>query len=304
MQIGRAIQITCLLIGISMNNVWAQTTLNHNDLAADFYEADGDVAVILLHGTLAHNRMEIITTIATLIADDYGYPVLTPNLSLNDENRMGDKVQTSTKGYAALTACDINHTHKYEDAVTELANWVDYLKQQGYEKIVVAGHSRGGRQVSAYLAGASDEPAVVGGVLIASGLGPNERDIAKYKDDTGLDLPELLAQFSKLPQDQYVDVPKFIYCDNPKVTAGAFIAEYEENPAHSAPLNVQKVTEIPVLVIGGSEDTVVPDIESDFESLADQENVTVEVIDGADHFFRDLYADDVATMVADLIESI
>ena len=304
MQIGRAVQITCLLIGISMNNVWAQTTVNHNTLAADFYEADGDVAVILLHGTLAHNRMEIITTIATLIADDYGYPVLTPNLSLNDENRMGDKVQTSTKGYASLTACDINHTHKYEDAVTELATWIGYLKQQGYEKIVVAGHSRGGRQVSSYLAGASDEPAVVGGVLIASGLSRNERSIANYKKDTGLDLQELLAQFAKLPQDQYVNVPKFIYCDNPRVTAGAFIAEYEDNPAHSAPFNVQKITNIPVLVIGGSEDTVVPDLESDFESLADQENVTVEVIDGADHFFRDLYADDVAIMIVDLIEGI
>ena len=181
---------------------------------------------------------------------------------------------------------------------------MDYLKQQGFEKIVVTGHSRGGRQVSAYLAGASDEPAVVGGVLIASGLSRNERSIANYKKDTGLDLPELLAQFAKLPQDQYVDVPKFIYCDNPQVTAGAFIAEYEDNPTHSAPLNIQKVTDIPILVIGGSEDTVVPNIESDFESLVDQENVTVEVIDGADHFFRDLYADDVATMIVDLIESI
>ena len=73
---------------------------------------------------------------------------------------------------------------------------------------------------------------------------------------------------------------------------------------HIGPFNVQKITNIPVLVIGGSEDTVVPDLESDFESLADQENVTVEVIDGADHFFRDLYADDVAIMIVDLIEGI
>lgn len=304
MQIGSAIQITCLLIGISMNNVWAQTSVIHKDLAADFYEADRDVAVILLHGTLAHNRMEIITTIATLIADDYGYPVLTPNLSLNNENRMGDKVQTSSKGYASLTACDIKHTHKYEDAVTELATWVDYLKEQGFEKIVVAGHSRGGRQVSAYLARASDEPEVVGGVLIASGLSQNERNIAKYKKDTGLDLLELLAQFSKLPPDQYVDVPKFIYCDSPKVTAGAFISEYADNPTHSAPYNVQKIKNIPILVIGGSEDTIVPNIEADFEALADQSNLSVEIIEGADHFFRDLYADDAATMIVDLIESI
>lgn len=304
MRIVRAFQITCLIIGVSMNTVWARTTVSHEGLAADFYDADGHVAMILLHGTLAHNRMEIITTIATLIAEEYGYPVLTPNLSLNDENRMGDQIQKSTKGYDTLTACDINHTHKYEDAITELETWVSYLKQQGFEKIVVAGHSRGGRQVSAYLAEASDEQAIVGSVLIASGLSRNERDIANYRKDTGLDLPELLAQISKLPQNQYVDVPKFIYCDNPKVTAGAFISEYGENPIHSAPVNVQKITKIPVLVIGGSEDEAVPNIESDFESLANQDNLTVEIIEGADHFFRDLYADDVATLIVELIESI
>ena len=32
--------------------------------------------------------------------------------------------------------------------------------------------------------------------------------------------------------------------------------------------------------------------------------MTVEVIEGADHFFRDPYADDAATMMVDLIESI
>jgi alpha/beta superfamily hydrolase len=57
-------------------------------------------------------------------------------------------------------------------------------------------------------------------------------------------------------------------------------------------------------VIGGSEDKVVPNIESDFESLSDQQNLMVEVIDGADHFFRDLYADDAVTLIVELIESL
>ena len=49
---------------------------------------------------------------------------------------------------------------------------------------------------------------------------------------------------------------------------------------------------------------MVPNIESDFESLSDQQNLMVEVIDGADHFFRDLYADDAATLIVELIESL
>jgi len=303
MNFRKAIGPICVILSMSISNCWAQTPVSYKGLAADFYDADGNVAVVLLHGTLAHNRMEIINTIATLISEDYGYPVLTPNLSLNNQERMGEKIQTSTKSYATLTACDIEHTHKYEDAVSELGTWVEYLKQEGFEKILVSGHSRGGRQVSAFLA-ANNEPSIVGGVLIASGLSRNERNIENYKKDTGLDVTELLAQFSKLPQDEYVDVPKFIYCDKPRVTAGAFVSEYMDNPSHNAPYNVQQIKDIPILVIGGSEDTVVPNIEADFAGLADQSNVTVEVIEGADHFFRDLYADDAATMMVDLIESI
>ena len=303
MNFSKAIYSICVMVSISVLNCWAQTPVSYKGLAADFYDADGNVAVVLLHGTLAHNRMEIINTFATLISQDYGYPVLTPNLSLNDKERMGEKIQTSTKGYATLTACDIEHTHKYEDAALELGTWVEYLKQEGFEKILVSGHSRGGRQVSAFLAG-NDEPSIIGGVLIASGLSRSERNIEKYKKDTGLDLTQLLTQFSKLSPDEYVDVPKFIYCDKPRVTAGAFISEYEDNPAHSAPYNVQKIKNIPILVIGGSEDTVVPNIEADFEALSNQSNLSVQVIEGADHFFRDLYADDAAAIIVDLIESI
>ena len=304
MKIFKIVPFVCLAVLLNMTNALAQTAVNYNGLAGDYYEADGDVAVILLHGTLAHNRMEIIKTLATLMSEDYGYPVLTPNLSLNEKNRMGDSIQTSTKSYASLTACDIDHTHKYEDSLAELGVWVEYLKQQGFEKIIVAGHSRGGRQVSAFLAKHFSDPKIVGGVLIASGLSRNERNIENYKKDTGLDLRKLLTEFSKLRDTEYVDVPKFIYCEKPRVTAGAFISEYEDNPAHSAPYNVAKIQNMPILVIGGSEDTIVPNIAADFESLSDQSNLRVEIIEGADHFFRDLYADDAAMMIVDLIENI
>lgn len=304
MKIFKLVPFVCLVVLLGIGSAKAQTVVNSEGLAGDFYNADGDVAVVLLHGTLAHNRMEIIKTLATLISEDYGYPVLAPNLSLNNKNRMGDSIQTSTKSYATLTACDIDHTHKYEDALAELGVWVEYLKQQGFKKIIVAGHSRGGRQASAFLAKNFSDPAIVGGVLIASGLSRNERNIENYKKDTGLDLRKLLREFSKLPDTEYVDVPKFIYCEKPRVTAGAFISEYTEDPSHSAPYNVAKIQNIPILVIGGSEDTVVPNIGTDFETISTQRNLRIEIIEGADHFFRDLYADDAAMMIVDLIEKI
>ena len=304
MKILKLVPFLCLAALLNVTSVLAQTVISHKGLAGDFYKADGEVAVVLLHGTLAHNRMEIIKTLATLLSEDYGYPVLTPNLSLNAKHRMGDSVQTSTKSYATLTACDIDHTHKYEDALTELGVWVEYLKAEGFEKIIVAGHSRGGRQVSAFLAKNFSDSAIAGGVLIASGLSRNERNIENYKKDTGLDLRKLLSKFSKLPDTEYVNVPKFIYCEKPRVTAGAFISEYADNPSHSTPYNVAKIQDMPILVIGGSEDKVVPNIEADFKTMSGQSNLRVEIIEGADHFFRDLYADDAAAMIVDLIESI
>ena len=81
-----------------------------------------------------------------------------------------------------------------------------------------------------------------------------------------------------------------------------YYAKYDNNSFVTN--NVQKIKNIPIIVIGGSEDTVVPNIEADFEALSDQSNLSVQVIEGADHFFRDLYADDAAAIIVDLIESI
>ena len=50
----------------------------------------------------------------------------------------------------------------------------------------------------------------------------------------------------------------------------------------------------------GSADEVVADLPARLEGFS-QDNVTIETIDGADHFFRDLYADELAERVADFV---
>ena len=59
MNFRKTFTMVCLIISTSFANCWAQTPVSYKELAADFYDADGSVAVVLLHGTLAHNRMEI-----------------------------------------------------------------------------------------------------------------------------------------------------------------------------------------------------------------------------------------------------
>ena len=38
------------------------------------------------------------------------------------------------------------------------------------------------------------------------------------------------------------------------------------------------------------------------EPIADGEKIRMEVLEGADHFFRDLYSEDIADMVAESLE--
>jgi pimeloyl-ACP methyl ester carboxylesterase len=53
----------------------------------------------------------------------------------------------------------------------------------------------------------------------------------------------------------------------------------------------------PVLVVAGSEDAVVKGLVEKVQPLADGKRVQLKVVEGADHFFRDLYAEDVADAV-------
>mgnify|MGYP001546092647 FL=1 len=277
---------------LSASVSWAQNPVSHQGLDADFYPADGNTAVLLLHGTLAHNRMEIIKTIATLVSEDYGYPVLAPNLSYNQPGREG------------MLDCGITHTHKHFDALNEITHWVDYLETEGFEQIIVSAHSRGGGQMSAYLA---DNPAssIVGSVLIAPATFDANAQGPNYEDRFGGSLAGLMEQANTMAPDEIMEVPGFVYCEQAKVSAASFIDYYTPDPRRDTPTNLTQVSNIPVVVVAGSEDDVVADLPGRMETtdgLGD--NIGFEMIDGADHFFRDLYADDVSLVIVDMIEAL
>ena len=268
----------------------AQESVTHNGLDADFYAADGETAVLLLHGTLAHNRMEIIATIAGLVADDYGFPVLAPNLSYQLPGREG------------MLDCGITHRHKDTAAVEEIAQWVDYLESQGYQKIVVSAHSRGGAQMSAYLAERASAR-IGGAVLIAPAVYDAEYAASNYQKRFGVSLAEIMAQAQSVAPDTVMDVPGFVYCENAKATAASVLDYYTPRDNRDTPTNLTKVT-LPVLVIAGSEDDVVAGLPKALETTSGiGDNVSLEMLEGADHFFRDLYADDIAAAIADMAES-
>lgn len=274
-----------LSLALTAAPAMAQTEVTTAGLFADHYPGDGTTAVLVLHGTLAHKRMEIIETIATLLNDDYDLPVVAPNLSLSSPARTG------------MVDCAQTHDHRDSDAPREVATWIDWMQQQGYDNIIVAAHSRGGAQLSAYLA---DTPAdvVSAAVLVAPATYNAEYAADSYLNATGQSLASVMQRAGALAPDSLLDVPRFVYCDDATVSAGAFVDYYTPRPSFDTPTNLQSVM-LPTVVVMGSDDTVVDDLPDRLAATNLGDNIRVETIDGADHFFRDLYADDIATFIAE-----
>lgn len=250
--------------------------------------ADNAATVLITHGTLAHNGMDIIATLQSLLADS-GYDSLAINLSLGVNDREG------------MYDCSTPHTHKHMDAVAEIGLWVDWLKQQGDNRIVLMGHSRGGNQTALYAAGQSD-PRVVAQILIAPQTWSEADATAEYEARFKQPLHPLIAAASERDPGQPLENIGFIYCDNATVSPASFLGYYQPNPNLDTP-SLLKTASMPTLVFAGSEDTTVKNLEPAMQQVSNTAVRTV-LIEGADHFFRDLYADELVENAVEFIEGL
>lgn len=260
-------------------------SLNANlELAQGKALADG--VVLITHGTLAHNGMETISALQQAFKDQ-GRNTLAINLSLGLDNRHG------------MYECATPHTHRHTDALDEIGAWLGWLKQQGAQAVVLLGHSRGGNQ-TAWFAAERPDPAVKAVVLLAP-ITWNDDDTAKeYQTRYGKPLQPALERAQALVKagkgNALLQHTDFIYCQDTSANAAAFVSYYAPDPRRDTPHLLPKINR-PTLVIAGSEDTVVADIAQKTRPLADGKRLQLKVIEGADHFFRDLYADEVAEAV-------
>jgi len=261
-------------------------TLNGNLEMAEGKSLD-DGIILITHGTLAHNKMEIIATLQQLLTE-HGFNTLAINLSLGLDNRHG------------TYDCAVPHTHRHMDAVHEISAWVTWLKKQGAHNIVLAGHSRGGNQTARYMIDAN-VPKILGAALIAPSLWTKKSAAKSYEDRYKVSLNSLLGKMNhaivtKKGETIYKNLG-FIYCPESTVTAASFVGYYGEDKFFDTPTVLDRV-KLPVLVIAGSEDTVVKGLPERMADVVNQK-IKLQVIDGADHFFLDFYIEDAADHIAD-----
>jgi pimeloyl-ACP methyl ester carboxylesterase len=246
--------------------------------------------LLMTHGTLAHNQMEIMATLQQLFAER-GLSSLAITLSLGLDDREG------------MYDCATPHRHRHADALGEIGAWLHWLKEQGAERVALLGHSRGGSQTARFAADTND-PAITAVVLIAPQVWADGYAAADYEKRYQTDLAPLLAQAqAKIDAgepDAMLGPIDFIYCEDTQASAAAFVSYNSDDPRMDSPSLIPSI-QAPVLVIAGSADTVVEGLVERTEPLAGGERVQLLVIDGADHFFRDLYAEEVADAVEELL---
>ncbi len=268
----------------------------YNDLTvnANLLMADGksyqDGMVLLTHGTLTHAGRSTYANLQQLLADR-GISSLAINLSLGLDDRHGEY------------DCKTPHRHRHEDAVGEIGFWLNWLKKQGANDITLMGHSRGGNQ-TAWFSVEQDDPAVKRVVLIAPATWNYDAEKADYKKKYGQSIEPILAKAEKLVAegkgDTLIKNINFIYCKDTSATANAVVSYYKNEPRMDTP-TLLKDAKKPTLVVIGSADTVVTDLEEKMNGV-ESEQVTVTVVDGAGHFFRDFFAEDLADNAAEFIK--
>ncbi|MFZ5467694.1 MAG: alpha/beta hydrolase [Pseudomonadota bacterium] len=264
-------------------------TLRANlELAAGKSAKDG--VVLITHGTLAHNGMELIKALQDGLKGK-GYNSLAINLSYGLDKRP-----------SAMYDCPTPHVHKHTDAVEEIAAWTKWLKDKGATRIALLGHSRGGNQTAWALA-EKDDPAYTSAVLVAPQTWEPGYLAKDYKERYKVDLKPLLEKAEKLVKEgkgeTLMDMD-FIYCEKTRAAAKSVVSYYRDDERMDTPTLLAK-TGKPVLVVIGSADTTVKGLASMMAKVADGQRIKAHTVDGADHFFMDLYSDEVVEQAAQFI---
>lgn len=275
----------CTLLLFCTGTNAEQVTLQHQglalnaelSLAANKTLAEG--VILITHGGLAHRDMESLRYLRTLLSER-GYNTLAINLSLGINNRHG------------MYDCQVTHRHRNEDAVTEIALWMDWLKQQGVTRVTLLGHSRGGAQTALYAA-ERDNALIDTMVLMAPATKDNGADgyEKRYLQALSPTLTRAQTLIKNGRQDEPLAHVNIMLCTDTKATAASFVSYYAPSPRLDTPALIPQIRQ-PVLVIVAGNDNVVRGLAKKITPLVDGKQVQMVTVDDADHTFRDLYADD------------
>lgn len=246
---------------------------------AEHLAGDSDKPLLIfIHGFLQTRSFSTVERLSNSL-NESGYPVLAPTLSLGVSNR------------AQALPCESIHLHSLDGDTDEIKQWVEWGNAKGYKDIVLIGHSAGGVNITAYLAGKVHQSVKKSILISLTYYGPDRpaafeteaharvaRDMLKTGDDG-------LAKFA------------LAYCKDYVSTAKNFLSYYEWSD--KAILNaIKKKSSDNYIIIGSADER----IKQNWLTALQIANGKVVVIDGASHFFDQAHEFDLLDSVEDILD--
>jgi alpha/beta superfamily hydrolase len=292
------------LVLFSIYGVAEPVQIKYNSITLNgFYSTQSEKSksiAIILHGTRGHQNLELMTSLRDSLLNN-GIDSLTINLSYGINNRVND-----------FLSCDIEHEHKQSNSQHEIKLWHEYIKKMGYKKIYLMGHSRGGLDImNFYESLDSQYQESIDSILLLAPISETwESSVSRYKENYNININDLVNQKSKKLKIN------FLGCEGATVYSDSFLDYYlisgdsnvfssETTRFASRSLNLHLFnTSGKVYVITASEDTIVPNtygIVKNIITKDKEKNIELYQVDGADHFFRDFYFDDLIEIIVERI---
>ncbi len=244
---------------------------------------------LIIHGTRGYKDMEIISSLSSRLYEN-GYDTLSINLSYGINNREN-----------TFLPCDIRHQHNEHDSIGEIVSWYKYLLLKGYKEINFIGHSRGAFNVAQSLALLEDKY-IKNSYLLAPVIDTYLGTKAYYENELNIPYDSIINSNEKFfISDKYPQI-NFLYCQNAIVSSETFRSylDFSEKdakyPFTFSILKLLNNIESQITIISGTDDEILLDSYKKFYDI-NKNNIRFVTIDGGDHFFRDLYLDEVIDVI-------
>ena len=244
-------------------------------------DGDRDEAFLIIHGTWAHHGMEIVKALQQGLADR-GEASLAPTLSLGQSDRKG------------FFECSPTMAPDERTVGPEIRHWLDDLGARGYRTVTLLGHSRGALQAASVLIERPD-PRVTRLVMIGPMTWRYKEVVASYRVQGEVTLDLLLKRAREAPQAKIAPL-QLLACSGVGTTGSVFLDYYDPGIVRHTPALIEHVR-IRTDVVLGTEDEIASWTTEEIADARLRRNVRLIRIDGADHFFRDLYMDEVLDSV-------